>query len=81
MGTEAAGGVPDLGGTLAAVSNSSPTIGRPMSILAASWLPIVLSAVLVFVLSAIIHMALKYHNSDYQAAAERRRGPGRDPQR
>jgi hypothetical protein len=36
-----------------------------MSILAALWLPIVLSAVLVFVLSAIIHMVLKYHNSDY----------------
>ena len=36
-----------------------------MSILAALWQPIVLSAVLVFVLSAIIHMVLKYHNSDY----------------
>jgi len=28
--------------------------------------PIVLSAVLVFILSAIIHMVLKYHNSDYK---------------
>ena len=37
-----------------------------MSILGALWLPIVLSAVLVFVLSAIIHMVLKYHNSDYK---------------
>ena len=37
-----------------------------MSILAALWLPIVLSAVFVFVLSAIIHMVLKYHNSDYK---------------
>ena len=36
-----------------------------MSILAALWQPIILSAVLVFILSAIIHMALKYHNSDY----------------
>lgn len=36
-----------------------------MSMLGALWLPIVLSAVLVFVLSAIIHMALKYHNRDY----------------
>jgi hypothetical protein len=36
-----------------------------MSILAALWQPIVLSAVLVFILSAIIHMVLKYHNSDY----------------
>ncbi len=37
-----------------------------MSTLGALWLPIVLAAVFVFVLSAIIHMALKYHNSDYQ---------------
>jgi hypothetical protein len=29
------------------------------------WLPILLSAVLVFVVSAIIHMVLKYHNKDY----------------
>ena len=34
--------------------------------LAALWQPIVLSAVLVFILSAIIHMVLKYHNSDYK---------------
>jgi hypothetical protein len=31
------------------------------------WLPIVLSAVLVFVLSSIIHMVFKYHNRDYTA--------------
>ena len=37
-----------------------------MSILLALWQPIVLSAVLVFILSAIIHMVLKYHNSDYK---------------
>ena len=30
------------------------------------WLPIVLSAVLVFVASSIIHMMLKYHASDYR---------------
>ena len=29
------------------------------------WLPILVSAVLVFIVSAIIHMVLKYHNSDY----------------
>jgi hypothetical protein len=29
------------------------------------WLPIVLSAVLVFIASSIIHMVLKYHNKDY----------------
>jgi hypothetical protein len=31
----------------------------------ALWLPIVVSAVIVFVVSAIIHMALKYHSSDF----------------
>lgn len=33
--------------------------------LTALWLPIVLSAVLVFVASSIVHMVLKYHQSDY----------------
>lgn len=37
-----------------------------MSILAALWQPIVLSAVLVFLVSSILHMVLKYHNSDYE---------------
>jgi hypothetical protein len=32
----------------------------------ALWLPIVLSAVIVFVASSVIHMLLKYHNSDYR---------------
>ena len=32
--------------------------------LGALWLPILLSAVFVFIVSAIIHMVLKYHNSD-----------------
>jgi len=35
-----------------------------MVALGALWLPILLSAVFVFVVSAIIHMVLKYHNSD-----------------
>jgi hypothetical protein len=30
------------------------------------WMPIVVSAVLVFVASSILHMALKYHNVDYR---------------
>lgn len=30
------------------------------------WLPIVLSAVLVFVVSSVIHMVLTYHRSDYK---------------
>jgi len=34
--------------------------------LAALWLPILLSAVLVFVCSTLIHMVLKYHASDYR---------------
>ena len=36
-----------------------------MSFLGALWLPIVLSAVIVFVASSIIHMVLPYHRSDY----------------
>jgi hypothetical protein len=32
----------------------------------ALWLPIVLSAVIVFIASSILHMALPYHKSDYQ---------------
>ncbi len=31
------------------------------------WLPILVSAVLVFIVSSIIHMVLKYHNRDYTA--------------
>ena len=34
--------------------------------LAALWLPILLSAVIVFVASSIIHMLLPYHRSDYR---------------
>lgn len=30
------------------------------------WLPILLSAVAVFILSSIIHMVLKYHNNDFK---------------
>lgn len=35
--------------------------------LGALWLPILLSAVMVFVASTLIHMVLKYHASDYRA--------------
>jgi hypothetical protein len=35
-----------------------------MAFLAALWLPIVLSAVIVFIASSILHMVLKYHQSD-----------------
>ena len=35
--------------------------------LAHLWLPIVVSAVLVFIASSIMHVVLKYHNADYRA--------------
>jgi hypothetical protein len=37
-----------------------------MALLSALWLPIVLSAVFVFIASSIMHMVLPYHRSDYQ---------------
>ncbi len=37
-----------------------------MAFLAALWLPILLSAIIVFVASSIMHMLLPYHRSDYQ---------------
>jgi hypothetical protein len=37
-----------------------------MVALSALWLPIVLSAVIVFVASSIMHMVLPYHKSDYK---------------
>lgn len=37
--------------------------------LAALWLPILLSAVFVFVASSIIHMALRWHSSDFKKLA------------
>ncbi|MFZ0798666.1 MAG: hypothetical protein WCA13_13665 [Terriglobales bacterium] len=37
-----------------------------MVALAALWLPILLSAVIVFVASSIMHMLLPYHSSDYR---------------
>jgi hypothetical protein len=33
------------------------------------WIPIVLSAVLVFVMSSLIHMVFKWHNSEYKGVA------------
>lgn len=40
-----------------------------MNALLALWLPILLSAVVVFVLSSLIHMVLKWHASDYNGFA------------
>jgi hypothetical protein len=36
----------------------------------ALWLPILLSAVIVFVASSILHMVLPYHKSDYRKLPE-----------
>ena len=36
----------------------------------ALWMPILLSAVAVFIVSSIIHMVLRYHNSDYSKVPE-----------
>lgn len=53
--------------------------------LSSLWLPILLSAVLVFVVSSIIHMVLAYHRSDYgklqneDAVLEALRGAGVAP--
>ncbi len=41
-----------------------------MTGLYALWLPVVLSAVLVFVASSVIHMALPWHKSDYLRVAQ-----------
>lgn len=38
--------------------------------LAALWLPIVLSAIIVFIASSIMHMILPYHRSDYHQLPE-----------
>ncbi len=42
-----------------------PPEETPMISLPQLWLPILLSAVLVFVASSLIHMVVKWHNSDY----------------
>ena len=41
-----------------------------MAFLAALWLPILLSAVFVFIASSVIHMLLPYHRSDYSQLPE-----------
>jgi hypothetical protein len=38
-----------------------------MNVLLSLWLPILLSAVAVFVISSLVHMVLKWHASDYAA--------------
>jgi len=41
-----------------------------MTLLSALWLPIVLSAVIIFIASFIMHMLLPYHRSDYKQLPE-----------
>lgn len=41
-----------------------------MAFLGSLWLPILLSAVIVFIASSILHMALPYHQSDYRKLPE-----------
>ena len=41
-----------------------------MAFLVALWLPIVLSAIIVFIASSIMHNVLKYHQSDYRKLPE-----------
>ena len=38
--------------------------------ISALWLPIVLSAIFVFIASSILHMVVQYHRSDYKALPE-----------
>ncbi len=40
-----------------------------MNALLSLWLPILLSAVVVFIISSILHMVIKWHNSDYSGFA------------
>ena len=42
------------------------TKGDKMVPVATLWLPVLLSAVVVFIISSVIHMVLKYHNTDYK---------------
>jgi len=42
-------------------------LGVLMVSFASLWLPIVLSAIVVFVVSSIIHMVLRYHKGDYSS--------------
>lgn len=39
----------------------------------ALWIPIVVSAILVFLVSAVMHMALKYHKADYASLPDEER--------
>jgi len=44
-----------------------------MTSLSALWLPILLSAVFVFVASSVVHMVLPWHKGDYRQVPEEKR--------
>ena len=46
----------------------------------ALWLPILLAAVIVFVVSSLLHMVLPYHKGDYRGLPNESDGDGRDAQ-
>lgn len=48
------------------LGTSTYTVEVGMVPLVALWLPIIVSAIVVFFASSILHMMLKYHNSDYR---------------
>jgi len=50
---------------LTEVQDPQPASLSPMNALLALWMPILLSAVVVFVISSLVHMVFKWHASDY----------------
>src|SRR5438874_5028009 len=55
-----------FGGSSAALPCRLNKLGGTMVSITALWLPILLSAVIVFVASSVIHMVLPIHKSDYR---------------
>jgi hypothetical protein len=50
-------------------NEAAPQPTPTMNALLSLWLPILLSAVVVFVISSLVHMVFKWHASDYRALA------------
>lgn len=40
------------------------------------WLPILVSSVVVFIISSVLHMMFKYHNSDFKKFNNKKRRKG-----
>ena len=47
------------------LSPHASSLNSPMNTLLSLWLPILLSAVVVFIISSLIHMVIKWHAADY----------------